>query len=101
MKRLLMLFAISFVCTWMILKIVSPLFGQLSCTVSSQVCDFVIDPTHVCTNGVGSNSSLSYEDGNRAFIPTDKPCGMVWYVWWLLSYPTFETCGTSVSSDCL
>lgn len=94
-----MLFVLSFVCTWIVLKLCSVCFAD-PCTVNAQVCDYVIDATHVCANGVGTNSAMPKEDGTRAYLETGRPCGVVWYVWGIVSYPTGETCGTSVTSNC-
>ena len=103
LKSCLWWFAICFVATLLVASAVSFCQANIPCTCQAQVCDFVIDPTHVCLNGAGSNSTMP-EAGSRPFDyrPTNPvvPCGMVWYVGDWITFPTFSTCGTAVTDDC-
>jgi len=70
------------------------------CDVSAVVCDFVISPTSICVNGVGSNSIMPAGSGAE-FVHIDVDCGWKWKrvagVW----VPAFTTCGDSASADCI
>jgi hypothetical protein len=55
------LFAASAVITLVVITTVSLCYA-VPCTTGSQVCDFVIDATHRCKNGVGTNSIMPNEN---------------------------------------
>jgi hypothetical protein len=93
------LFVASAVITLVVITTVSLCYA-VPCATGSQVCDFVIDATHRCKNGVGTNSIMPNENTTKNYVETGKSCGMEWYVGGFVTYPTLETCGTAVSPDC-
>jgi hypothetical protein len=98
-KNCMVLFAISTIVTFVSLVALSFCYAA-PCTTGAKVCDFPIDATHVCVNGVGSNSIMPNETATKNYIETSANCGLVWYVGTILTYPTGEACGTMVSPLC-